>query len=226
MSPKTTPGLEVDEPSMNGQEPPEPTQEQEQEPAQEQDPFDPELHIVSQDARTTTRERHAFRLRKPKKEEFIRVHPGPEYCKDLLLLEVEDGMDKLRYLVLQQYRALIPAHIGMKQTRLFLAVNLDKVPFFWPINVPVGSNTGGGNDWSESAISCANEAKSEWLQVAANKSEGFYETFRPDDPDELGEPEWPNKSFRDLTELAFKGNVVDRPNHPVIEKLRKGKVTG
>lgn len=192
-----------------------------------EDPFDPEQHIVTQGTIAVITERHGFKLRKPKKDEFIRVHPDPEYCKDFLLLEVEDGMDKLRYLVLKPFRDLIPAHIGMVQTRLFLAANLDKVPFFWPVRVPVGSNTGGGNDWSESSISCANTAKDRWVQVAANKAEGLYETHESDaDQDELGEPAWPDKSFRDLVELAFKGNVIDRPDHPVIEKMRKGKVAG
>jgi len=32
-------------------------------------------------------------------------------------------------------------------------------------------------------------------------------------------PQWPDKSFRDLIELAFRHNRIDRANHPVIQRL-------
>ena len=36
---------------------------------------------------------------------------------------------------------------------------------------------------------------------------------------DLGEPQWPEKSFRDLLEIAFRHNLIDRPDHPVIREL-------
>ena len=36
---------------------------------------------------------------------------------------------------------------------------------------------------------------------------------------DLGEPQWPDKSFRDLLEIAFRCNLIDRPDHPVISEL-------
>ena len=37
---------------------------------------------------------------------------------------------------------------------------------------------------------------------------------------ELSEPEWPKKSFKELVEIAFRGRVIDRDDHPVINRLR------
>jgi hypothetical protein len=36
---------------------------------------------------------------------------------------------------------------------------------------------------------------------------------------DLGEPQWPDKTFRDLLELAFRDRRIDRADHPVIREL-------
>ena len=36
---------------------------------------------------------------------------------------------------------------------------------------------------------------------------------------DLGEPQWPDKSFRELIAIAFRDNVIDRADHPVIREL-------
>ena len=42
---------------------------------------------------------------------------------------------------------------------------------------------------------------------------------RPACPD-LAEPEWPaDETFNDLLRLAFKDRLVDRPDHPVVQRL-------
>jgi hypothetical protein len=36
----------------------------------------------------------------------------------------------------------------------------------------------------------------------------------------LEDPEWPELSFQELVNLAFKDKVVDRLDHPVLRRLR------
>ena len=36
---------------------------------------------------------------------------------------------------------------------------------------------------------------------------------------DLGEPQWPEKSFRELLEIAFRSYLIDRPDHEVIREL-------
>jgi hypothetical protein len=35
----------------------------------------------------------------------------------------------------------------------------------------------------------------------------------------LGTPQWPDKTLRDLIEIAFRYNLIDREDHPVIREL-------
>ena len=46
---------------------------------------------------------------------------------------------------------------------------------------------------------------------------GGYALFRA--KGDLGEPQWPDKSFRDLIELAFRSHLIDRPDHEVVREL-------
>jgi hypothetical protein len=178
------------------------------------DKYDPELHTLSSSTVNVVKEQLAIKIRKPRKDEFVRVHPDPEYTKDYILLELEDGMDRLRYLVLPQFRQFVP--VGLAPIRLHVTVNRAGEFFLWPIRLPL-DNSGGARDWSDTALQCAERAKELWVRVVADKRAGYYEVHVAQA--DLGNPEWPQKSFRDLAELAFKGNVVDRADHPVIERL-------
>lgn len=179
------------------------------------DPYPPELHALSHAGIPVEKELLAVKIRRPRKDEFVRVHPEPEFTHDYVLLEIEDGMDRIRYLVLPQIRHLIP--IEMAPTRLHVTINRAEEVFLWPIRLPL-NNSGGAREWSDTALKCAEEAKHLWVRVVANKQGGYYDLYRAQA--DLGNPEWPpRKTFRDLIELAFKGNVVDKPDHAVIERL-------
>src|SRR5262245_685767 len=45
-------------------------------------------------------------IRKPKRTDFIRVHPNPAYTVDMYILEREDGMDRETYMVLPEVQSL------------------------------------------------------------------------------------------------------------------------
>ena len=177
-------------------------------------PFAPELHRVSGPSAVIRSEQAPAKEHKPRKDEFFRIHPSPDYVDDWWLLVVDDGMEKERYVVLPEVRPLIDGN--MQAHRLFVGMNLHDAVFIWPVRLPDGIND-GGRTWSESALICADQAKSMWIKIRGNRSAGAYEKQVAEG--KLDEPKWPAKSFTDLVSEAYKGKVVDRPDHPVIRKL-------
>src|SRR5262249_12734467 len=99
---------------------------------------------------------------------------------------------------------------------LFTAINRQGVLFLWPIRLPGADGKVDG--WSQSALEAAQKARSGWVRVSANLSLGAYEVWEA--TGEFGEPDWPDKSFRELLHLAFKGKLIECPDHPVLRRLR------
>ena len=46
----------------------------------------------------------------------------------------------------------------------------------------------------------------------------MYETF--ESTADLDEPEWPDLSFKQILEIAFRGKYIDDWNHPALRRLR------
>jgi len=36
----------------------------------------------------------------------------------------------------------------------------------------------------------------------------------------LPDPEWPDLSFQDILQIAFRNHIVDHADHPVVQRLR------
>lgn len=230
MSPKTTHTPEVDEPSMNGQEPPEPIQ----------DPFDPELHMVSPDdvsgesggSRSSLFD-PAFALddedaspavnppvndvpiRKPDKLKFYRVHP--KFVLDRYILVVRDGMDETSYLITADLRKLVPE--AVTKARIYPYISTTKTVALWRVNHPKEGSRRNRKVY-DSAARATEAAKNEWTRVWWNAEVGSYsyQTARVD----LGEPQWPDMDFQEMLETAFDGLVIDTADHPVLRAIMLG----
>jgi hypothetical protein len=130
------------------------------------------------------------------------------------VLERDTGMDTESYLVTPQVQHLVSDEL--RQVRLYTAITKRGTVFLWPIKLP-----GDSNDRirriSDTAIQCAEQAKTLWVKVRWDRDLGGYAMQRA--TGELGEPQWPNESLRDLIEKAFQHNLIDRPDHPVIMEL-------
>jgi hypothetical protein len=157
----------------------------------------------------------AVPVRKPKRTEFVRVHSGDDYMvPSMRVLERDTGMDTESYLVTRQMQHLVSDEL--RQVRLYTAITKRGTVFLWPIKLP-----GDSNDRirriSDTAIQCAEQAKKLWVKVRWDRDLGGYAMQRA--TGELGEPQWPGESLRDLIEKAFQHNLIDRPDHPVIMEL-------
>src|SRR5262245_33007287 len=82
------------------------------------DPFDPaNLRVGSTADIEVERVLTAVPVRRPKRNEFVRVHP--DYVLDTLVLEHESGMDKETYLVAPDIHELVLPEL--RRTRLHVA---------------------------------------------------------------------------------------------------------
>jgi hypothetical protein len=182
-------------------------------PDEPSDPFDPAaLRVGAVADIAVERVLTVVPVRKPKRDEFFRVHP--EYVVDTFVLEREDGMDRETYLVRPEFQHLVLAEL--KKVRLFTAINKRGTSFLWSAKLP-REDTDAGRRWAETALAAAEEAKTLWVKMVASRDLGGYEYFRA--KGDLGDPQWPDKSHRDLIELAFRGRVIDRADHVVIREL-------
>ena len=179
------------------------------------DPFDLMKLRVSQDFLETTNVKKLLTtvpIRKPAAQDFVRVHPSPQYREVLALLELKE--DRETYIV--NLNAVPELQTECFIATLFTAINRTGVLFLWPVRVP--ATDGRANDWHVSAATAAQQAMARWIRVKANMSLRAYEIFQAESA--IPDPVWPDLSFAEITRIAFKDRLITSPDHPVIKRLR------
>ena len=152
-------------------------------------------------------------VRKPNKQEFVRVHPDPAFRENFAMIELKE--DRESYLIAGPGLAGELAAEATNMT-LFTAVNRQGVVFLWPVRLP--NADGKEMVWHSSAREAAAEAVTTWTRVTANMALGAYEVAIAETV--TTEPQWPDSSFQDLLRIAFKGRLITDLNHPVVKRLR------
>src|SRR5262249_15028388 len=156
----------------------------------------------------------AVPVRKPDKSWFVRVHPQEEYRLQTAVIELKE--DRETFLVDRSLWQELATEATFSPRALFTAVNRQGVLFLWPIRLP-GAD-GKIDEWSRTALEAADMAAKGWVRVAANMALGAYDVFQASG--QLGEPEWPQVSFRELLRTAFRDRYISDLNHPVLRRLR------
>jgi len=140
-------------------------------------------------------------VRKPNKSNFIRVHPSEDYRMEIGIVELKE--EREIYLVTPAmmsepgiYELVVPA-------RLVTYITRQGVLALWPLKL---EKDGRLNPWHESALDAAQMAEKQWVSVRADMSLGAYQI-------------WPEHTFSELVRLGFKGLIVDKPDHPLIQQL-------
>jgi hypothetical protein len=151
-------------------------------------------------------------VRKPQKQEFVRVHPDEAMM--LATAVYEDKQDREFYFVAPD---MMPAMLGeTTPVILVTAINRQKVSFLWPLKV--ANDNSNGNAWQDSAQQGCEVAKKTWVRLVADMSLGAYRIWAAQG--DLSEPEWPAKPLNELLEIAFRGRVIENEDHPVVKRLR------
>ena len=151
-------------------------------------------------------------VRKPNRQDFVRVHHDSSYVLDTMLLNLKE--ERETYLVAPSFREEIPQELT--HTRLALATNRQKVLFLWQLRLP--GSSGKTDAWSMSALEAYEEAKKNWVRVSANMSLGAYDIYEA--LGNLSDPEWPDESIDEIVRIAFRNSFIDSYDHPVLRRLR------
>ena len=149
-------------------------------------------------------------IRKPSRQEFIRVHPI--WRLDTLVLEMKGEGET--YLLAPSLRKELESEIVPKA--LFTTINRDGVVAVWPVRLP--GDDGKLDPWNASAHHAAALAVDKWVRVKSNRSLGAYEIAEP--VANLPDPQWPDTNLEEIINTAFKGLFITSMDHPAIKKLR------
>ena len=178
-------------------------------------PFDPSNLRLSQNFAESTGVKKLITtipVRKPSKQDFVRVNPDPAFRLETAILELKEERES--YLVASD---LWPELVGeLTYKVLFTAINRQKTLFIWPVRLP--GEDGRHDEWNASALEAAQLAQSKWVRVSANMNLGAYEIFEANS--ELTDPEWPETDFTKILETAFKGRYIKDLDHPALRRLR------
>jgi len=151
-------------------------------------------------------------VRKPNRQEFIRVHPDPEYRAELRAIVLKDDGDY--YIVRPELHDALANE--MVYVTLYTTMSRQGVLFLWPVRLQLPDDKPLA--WWTSAREAAELAMQKWIRLASNKSLGAYDISEAQGL--VAEPEWPEQTFQQIIEIAFRnGGLVDRMDHPVIKRL-------
>jgi hypothetical protein len=151
-------------------------------------------------------------VRKPNRQEFIRIHPSPEYRAVLAMIELKE--DREFYLLTPDIARELPGEYV--SVMLYTAINRQGVVFLWPVKLP--TSDGRVNEWHRSAQEAAELAMTKWIKVKANMALGAYEIFEA--AATIPKPEWPDVRYQELLRIGFHDRLTNRLNHPVVQRLR------
>lgn len=151
-------------------------------------------------------------VRKPHRQEFIRVHPDAAYRFETMVLDLKEEREV--YLV---DRALWPTMPDELVPKLLVStMTRQGVLLIWPIRLP---NPDGRHDaWNSSALEAAQRGQTAWIRLSANMSLGAYDVYEATGA--IPDPVWPDQSFAEILKVAFQGRYIDTTDHPVLRRLR------
>ena len=184
-------------------------------PTETSNPFDPARLRLSQDFAATVGVKKALitvPVRKPSKQEFVRVHPDQAYRLETAVLELKE--ERETYLVEPSLWSELPSELTPKV--LFTTMNRQSVLTLWPVRLP--GEDGRLDEWNTSALEAAEMARERWVRVVANMGLGAYEVYEASG--DLPDPSWPELSCPEILKVAFKGRYITEVEHPVIRRLR------
>jgi hypothetical protein len=152
-------------------------------------------------------------VRKPNRQDFVRVHPDPGYrLTPAAIIEVKE--DREVYLVMPSMAQALTGEFAT--VTLLTTINRQGTLHLWPVKLP--DPQGRQNEWHRSAAEGAELAMKKWVRVTASMSLGAYEIFEASG--DLPDPVWPDFSFQEILKIAFRERLVDRPDHPLVQRLQ------
>src|SRR5262249_30261867 len=138
--------------------------------------------------------------RRPNPQDFIRVHPSPEYRADFALIDLKDERED--YLVRLEVLPDLADEVVYKI--IFTAINRQGVVFLWPVRLPGPDDR--KTEWSRSAREGAQLAMTKWVRLKANMGLGAYEITEATSV--MADPVWPELTYQDLLRIAYRDRMI------------------
>ncbi len=150
-------------------------------------------------------------VRKPKAQEWFRVHPDPAWRLQTTILQLKEERES--YLIEPNLR--IELWDEILPIVLYTAVTREGEVFLWPVRLP---RDGRMDKFIETDLTAAKIAEVKWVRrywVPELKSHKVLAAKN------LSEnPVWPEAGFTELLKTAFRDRFIQDINDPVIKKLR------
>lgn len=154
-------------------------------------------------------------VRKPKKDEWFRVHPDYQQQGGILELDTQKKM----YWVSRGMQEQVGHDPCFNFRVCVLVVNRQGAPFIWPVKTNA-EGCGTGQKHIQGPLEAMRLGKVRWIRMFWVHERSEYQIESSDLHDE---PKFPEKPFPELLRLAFKDSVIDAADHPAILDL-KGRV--
>lgn len=158
-------------------------------------------------------------VRKPRKQEWFRVHSDPEYRARVATISFKENEEAREETFLVAPNVALTLGDEITYTTLYLAINRQGHVFLWPCRDPKADGS-RGDIAATSRIAAAEAAMTRYVRVQW-RSPAYEMSFRDETIVEI-DPTWPDKPFSELVEIAFfkSGMYISDPNHPVIKILQ------
>jgi hypothetical protein len=185
------------------------------------DPFNIDELRLSQDFEAATGVRKLLTtvpVRKPHKQEWIRVHRSENYRATFGVINLKEHGEF--YLLTPKMARHFSDEII--PVTIYTAINRQGALFLWPARLPTPDDRSRTARWYTSAIEAAELAMKRSVRVKPNMALGAYEVTIADNPIPENDPAWPDLSFQELLRIGFQktGCFVDNFDHPVLKQLR------
>jgi hypothetical protein len=152
-------------------------------------------------------------VRKPHRQEWVRVHAGDEAFMTVAILEHKD--DGELYFVMPDVAEALSGECYA--AKVHLAITRAGVPFILPVRLPAPD--GKWSAWHRSLADAAEQAKRQWVRVASNRSLGAYEILVVANDSTIPGPIWPEEPFLKVLEIASQGRVISSLEHLVVKQI-------
>ena len=150
-------------------------------------------------------------VRRPGGHTFVRVHPSSDYRFPVDLIEVPDEEES--YLISSNEVSAALDEVR-KPCMLYTAITRQGNVFLWPVKLPRSGKKLVA--WHTSATEAAEKGMKDWVRVNADMELGAYKITVARGA--IPEPEWPNLTFEELLEIAFRDRIVSSLSHPLVPR--------
>lgn len=161
-----------------------------------------------------------IKVMKPGKTDYFRIRTGDDWTMKFPVVSQKTGNDNDLYLVMPEFQLeLIERNLLMPVQFYFGILWGSNILFLSDVGIKLTAD-GTQNSYHKSRMELYELAKEKWICISANKDGGFYTATEA--KSKIPDPIWPSTpaNINEAIEVAFKDNVINSPDHPVLKRLR------